>query len=53
MIGTIARSSNSSIASAERPTGLVVPTSGRTSAVDDSAKARPSATEPLQLWPKP
>ena len=48
MIGTIARSSNSSIASAERPTGLVVPTSGSTSAVEESASARPSATEPLQ-----
>ncbi len=41
MIGTIARSSNSSIASAERPTGLVVPTKGSTKAVEDRASARP------------
>jgi hypothetical protein len=39
------------MASAERPTGLVVPTKGRTSAVDERARARPSATDPLMLWP--
>ena len=50
-IGTSARSSNSSIASAERPTGLCVPTSGMTIAVDDSASARPSAIAADVLWP--
>ena len=50
-IGTSARSSNSSIASAERPTGLCVPTKGITIAVEDSASARPSATEPDALCP--
>ena len=42
-IGTSARSSNSSMPSADRPTGLWVPTSGSTSAVEDRASARPSA----------
>ena len=51
MIGTIARSSNSSIASAARPTGLVVPTKGSTRAVDDKASASPSPTAPAQPWP--
>ena len=51
MIGTSARSSNSSIANAARPTGLWVPTIGSTSAVEDSASARPSAIAPVQLWP--
>jgi hypothetical protein len=51
MIGTIARSSNRSMASAERPTGLVVPTSGMTRAVDERASASPSAIDPLQLCP--
>ena len=45
-IGTSARSSNSSMASAERPTGLWVPTSGITIAVDDKASARPSPVAP-------
>jgi hypothetical protein len=51
MIGTIARSSNSSIASADRPTGLVVPTSGRTRAVEERARARPRPIAPPQPWP--
>lgn len=51
MIGTSARSSNKSIANAPRPTGLVVPTSGSTSAVDDSASARPSPAAPAQSCP--
>ena len=42
MIGTSAKSSNNSIASASFPTGLVVPAIGKTSAVDDSVSARPS-----------
>ena len=48
MIGTNARSSNSSIANAARPTGLVVPTSGSTSAVEESASASPSPIAPGQ-----
>ena len=47
-IGTSARSSNSSIAKAERPTGLAVPTSGSTTAVDDKASAMPSAKAAIQ-----
>ena len=43
-IGTNARSSNSSMAKADRPTGLSIPVIGRTRAVDDSASASPSAT---------
>ena len=43
-IGTSARSSNSSIAKAVLPTGLSMPEIGSTSAVDESASARPSAT---------
>ena len=39
------------MASADRPTALVVPTSGRTSAVEESASAKPSAMDPLPLWP--
>src|SRR3546814_4250328 len=42
MIGTSARSSNSSIEKAARPTGLAVPATGRISAVDDKASASPS-----------
>ena len=51
MIGTSAMSSNSSIASAARPTGLVVPAIGSTSAVEDSASASPSPSAPDQYCP--
>ena len=50
-IGTSARSSNNSIASAERPTGPWVPTSGITIAVEDKAKARPRAIAPVGPTP--
>ncbi len=49
--GTSARSSKSSMASAARPTGLVVPAIGSTSAVDDMASAKPSATALCAGWP--
>ena len=51
MIGTSARSSNSSIANAVRPTGLAVPAIGNTSAVEDRASAIPSAIDPVQASP--
>ncbi len=41
MIGTIARSSNSSIEKEARPTADFVPAIGSTSAVEDSASAMP------------
>ena len=51
MIGTIATSSNRSMARAARPTGDVVPDMGRTRAVEESARARPSPIAPPQFWP--
>ena len=51
MIGTIARSSNSNIAKADRPTAVEASVSGRTRAVDDKASASPSATEAVKLVP--
>ena len=54
--GTSARSSNSNIANAARPTALVVPAIGITSAVDDIASARPStaaAAMPLPVATSP
>ena len=39
------------MANAPRPTALVVPTSGSTSAVEDSASASPSPIEPAQFCP--
>ena len=51
MIGTSARSSNSSMAKAPRPTAPVVPTSGSTKAVEDSASASPSPIAPAQFCP--
>ena len=51
MIGTSARSSNSSIEKAVRPTGLTVPAIGSTSAVEESASARPMPIAPVQPWP--
>ena len=51
MIGTSPRSSNNSIANAPRPTAPVVPASGNTSAVEDSASASPSPIAPGQSCP--
>ena len=51
MIGTSARSSNSSIANAARPTALVVPAIGITKAVEDRASARPRPIAPPVLSP--
>ena len=51
MIGTIMMSSNNSIDSAARPTGLVVPAIGSTIAVEEKASAKPSAIAPVQYWP--
>lgn len=52
MIGTSARSSNSSIEKALRPTGLVVPTIGSTRAVEERASAKPRPIAPAQPWPR-
>ena len=49
--GTRARSSNSSMASAARPTDVRVPAIGRTNAVDDMASARPIPSAPFQCCP--
>ncbi len=46
MIGTIMMSSNSSIDSAARPTGVRVPEIGSTIAVEENARAKPSASAP-------
>ena len=51
MIGTMAISSNSSMESAARPTAVCVPAIGSTSAVEDSASARPRPSAPVQYWP--
>ncbi|MDG5972204.1 hypothetical protein JAGODDHD_02967 [Sphingomonas paucimobilis] len=51
MMGTSARSSNSSMAKAPRPTGLVVPTKGSTSAVEERVSASPSPIAPANPWP--
>ncbi len=51
MIGTSARSSKISMASADRPTGPVVPTIGSTSAVEDNASAMPRPSAPASGWP--
>ena len=51
MIGTMAMSSNSSIESAARPTGVCVPEIGNTIAVEERAKASPRPIAPVQYWP--
>ena len=51
MIGTIMISSNSSIDSAARPTGVDVPEIGSTMAVEEKARAKPSASAPVQYCP--
>ena len=52
MIGTSAMPSNSNIDSAALPTGVRVPEIGRTTAVEDMARARPSARAPVQYCPR-
>ena len=51
IIGTSARSSNKSMAKARRPTALDVPAIGMTSAVDDSASAKPKPSAAPLLRP--
>ena len=46
-IGTIMMSSNNSIESAARPTGVFVPEMGSTMAVLEKARAKPSASAPV------
>ena len=51
-MGTIATSSNNSMASAQRPTRPSVPVIWSTIAVDESASASPSASAPVRLSPQ-
>ena len=52
MIGTSAKSSNSNMASASLPTGLVVPEIGNTNAVDESASASPRPSAAVLFSPR-